>query len=784
MQTHPARKPFVALFLALAVAWLGGGCTPSGPRALLQGAALIRKGKYEAAITKLKIATDLIRNDARAWNYLGLAYHGAGQYGEAIIAYQRAQQLDQNLAEARYNLGELYLEQGNPVSASDEFSIFTALRPKSVDGWLRLGDANLQNQRYDRAQTSYYIAINLKRETPEAFNGLGLILLQRKDPRDAYKYFVEATKYDADYAPAILNMAVVADSYLNALPTALTKYREYLAKAPDASNAAAVKAAVRRLDTIVNPKPPPREEPKAIIAENETPPETETSAQSAQQVAARESSKPRGTEKGPSVTSALTNQHTPPKQQNVVKERSATKPNATSEVKVSTTKPGERPVAEKTVGASVVKTNETKIANPQKVAMQPPEKTSPVTNAPPQIATQTPPPATHTPPVQLAKNDVKSGTNLPAKAAPDKASEEIGQETKVAVKTEPPPTGNVVTNTASGVADEKVAVKTPEKAKEEPPLEEVKLAEVSLPPPTEIKTPEEDIPAAKTETEPTQEAVTKAEPTPATVKPAPQNAEALPRVDNKPTEEKHGFFQRINPVNLFRSSKPEEPAKRSDEIVTPLPPEDSPTESVASQATQSQTSEKPRLGAKAEPSAVTPMPPSVSFPRYQYGKIKKPTAGDRSAAERLFSRGVDAQNRRDPAGAATFFAAAAAADSTYYAAHYNLGLVAYSEGQLFKALSAFETALVLDPHSVDARYNFALSLQKAGFPLDAAHELETLLAEKPDDTRSRLLLGNVYAQDLKNTPAAREQYGKVLELAPQHPQATAIRYWLVQHPVE
>ena len=142
MQTHSPRRPYAALYLALAlVAWLGTGCAPSGPNALLQGEELVRKGNYEAAITKLKIATDLLRNDARAWNYLGLAYHGAGQYGEAIISYQRAQQLDQDLAAARYNLGELYLEQGNPVSAADELSIFTALQPKSLAGWVRLGDA-------------------------------------------------------------------------------------------------------------------------------------------------------------------------------------------------------------------------------------------------------------------------------------------------------------------------------------------------------------------------------------------------------------------------------------------------------------------------------------------------------------------------------------------------------------------------------------------------------------------------------------------------------------------
>ena len=76
MPTHSIRKPFTAFFFALiAVVCLGTGCTPSGPKALLQGEQLIRKGKHAAAIAKLRIATELMRNEPRAWNYLGLAYH-------------------------------------------------------------------------------------------------------------------------------------------------------------------------------------------------------------------------------------------------------------------------------------------------------------------------------------------------------------------------------------------------------------------------------------------------------------------------------------------------------------------------------------------------------------------------------------------------------------------------------------------------------------------------------------------------------------------------------------
>lgn len=724
MQTHSPRRSFAALYLALALmAWLGAGCAPSGPKALLQGEELVRKGNYEAAIAKLKIATDLLRNDARAWNYLGLAYHGAGQYGEAIISYQRAQQLDQNLAAARYNLGELYLEQGNPVSAADELAIFTALQPKSVEGWVRLGDAHLQNQRLDRAQTSYYTALNLKRETPEAFNGLGLILLQRKNPRDAYRYFVEANKYDSNYAPAILNMAVVAQSHLSALPTALTKYREYLAKAPDAPNASAVQAAIRQLDAELNPRPV-REETRVAVAEP------------------------------PAAPAPATNRPAP----------------AVARTEVSPPKPTNAVPAANTNAAPVLVTR----TNPPTTTVA-----SAATNARPATASNrpAPAPATNKPPVQVAKADI------PAAPPATKPATEVRPATETATASKPAPVRESVPTVpqekavANSTSSEPSQAQTPPPVaviEEEPPLEVVTLEETVIQPAGEIE------PATEIQATTTPPPVI----TPAST--AQTSAPQMARVEEPAQPERRGFFQRINPVNLFRSDDDDESSKRPMSKVTPLPPDTSaaPTEEPV-QSTPAPTTvalaRQPEASAPATP-APTPAPAPVTGPRYQYGKIKQPVAGDRPTAERLFERGIGAQSRRDAGGAATFFAAAAEADPSYFAAHYNLGLAGYSAGQWFKALSAFETALVLEPNSAEARYNFALTLQKSGFPVDAARELETLLQQRPEDTRAMLLLGNVYAQDLREIPAARRQYQQVLAREPQHPQATGIRYWLAAHP--
>ena len=103
-------------------------------------------------------------------------------------------------------------------------------------------------------------------------------------------------------------------------------------------------------------------------------------------------------------------------------------------------------------------------------------------------------------------------------------------------------------------------------------------------------------------------------------------------------------------------------------------------------------------------------------------------------------------------------------------------------GDLLKSTAAYETALALEPDSASARFNFALALQRGGYLRDAARELEKLLVKTPDDAGAHFVLANLLSQDFKQPAKARPHYLRVLDLRPQHPQATAIRFWLRENP--
>jgi tetratricopeptide (TPR) repeat protein len=159
-------ESWIGLLVGLLLVAAMGGCTPPGPRALLQGERFLQQGKPAEAVARLEEATTLLPADARAWNFLGLAYQAASRPADAAKAYAQALALDRNLAAARFNLGCLWLEQNQPTQAVLELTTFTSLQLNSAVGWLKLGQAQLRAGQPDAAVTSFTRVLQLKVRPP------------------------------------------------------------------------------------------------------------------------------------------------------------------------------------------------------------------------------------------------------------------------------------------------------------------------------------------------------------------------------------------------------------------------------------------------------------------------------------------------------------------------------------------------------------------------------------------------------------------------------------------
>ena len=207
---------------------------------------------------------------------------------------------------------------------------------------------------------------------------------------------------------------------------------------------------------------------------------------------------------------------------------------------------------------------------------------------------------------------------------------------------------------------------------------------------------------------------------------------------------------------------------------------------------------KPVQVAKVDrPNPQSPIPPVIPKPtvakvelpnvpgiaRYAYAKPKRPAGGDREKARDKFNEAYQAHRQNQLEKAQAAYREALALDPGHQQAHQNLALaILQSSGDVKAALPVYETALSLNPLSMNARYGFARALDQAKFPLDSASEYQNLLKMYPTYTPGHLELANLYSQQLQRADLARTHYQRVLALKPTHAQASVIREWLQAHP--
>jgi tetratricopeptide (TPR) repeat protein len=269
MMTTQKRRRFQFNLVVVAAVGMGlTACGPPGAHELRQGERYIQEGQYSEAIAVLRDAARILADaphpaQAKAWNLVGLASQGLGQFDAADNAYRQALKLDRDDAAIDYNLGCLRLQQSNFPGAIDDLTTYITLRPKDFRGHLRLASAHFhyalelragadRNRFLEAARKDLETADSIT-VSAEAANTLGVLQMQRRSPnaesiRAAAANFELALRRDPHYAPALLNLAIVSQQYFNNSGKALPLYRQYLALAPSPPHAKEVKDLVKDLD--------------------------------------------------------------------------------------------------------------------------------------------------------------------------------------------------------------------------------------------------------------------------------------------------------------------------------------------------------------------------------------------------------------------------------------------------------------------------------------------------------------------------------------------------------
>lgn len=167
-----------------------------------------------------------------------------------------------------------------------------------------------------------------------------------------------------------------------------------------------------------------------------------------------------------------------------------------------------------------------------------------------------------------------------------------------------------------------------------------------------------------------------------------------------------------------------------------------------------------------------------SFPRYEFGKIEIPLDGDRLKARPFFLDGVQAYKAKQSQLAIDFFEQAVEKDPGYFEAQFNLGILYLQTSQNLKAVTAFEKSTFIRPKDMNVTYNLGRSLGQMDFVADAIELLDQVIQTNPEHLGAHFTRAKLYQEKVKDIPQAVKDYQRVLEIKPDHPQSTNIRYWL------
>jgi arylsulfatase A-like enzyme/cytochrome c-type biogenesis protein CcmH/NrfG len=161
--------------------------------------------------------------------YLGSEYEKGGKYDEAMRVYQNAVEKGAENARLLSRMGDLYLRSGKKEDAIAAYEKAGRLNPLNSSTQSNLGTAYLETGRVAEAERVFQFVLTTE-EYAAAYNGLGLVSIQRQDPATARAYFEKAVQLDPDMVEAQLNLGLIY-KMAGDIPRARTCFEAFLAKA-------------------------------------------------------------------------------------------------------------------------------------------------------------------------------------------------------------------------------------------------------------------------------------------------------------------------------------------------------------------------------------------------------------------------------------------------------------------------------------------------------------------------------------------------------------------------
>jgi len=203
--------------------------------ALRQAVGFLQAGRFDPAETLLREAIDLEHDLPEAHFRMGELHERRGELEDAADCHELAVHFDPGYIPAHYALAALHKSQGRHAQAAEHYQRVVELSPEDAAAHTNLCWALYETAAYDIARQHGERAIAIDPKLTEAHHNLGLVLREVGEPARAVQHIQRAL----ELKPRAETAAALAHAYrdLGRLKEAIASYDRALRLKPDLGDA-------------------------------------------------------------------------------------------------------------------------------------------------------------------------------------------------------------------------------------------------------------------------------------------------------------------------------------------------------------------------------------------------------------------------------------------------------------------------------------------------------------------------------------------------------------------
>jgi tetratricopeptide (TPR) repeat protein len=204
------------------------------------GVALLREAlqlaqfqQYEPALSRAKLATQLLPNAEESWALLGGLYLNTDKLDLGIQSLEKSLAINPKNPGVNFSLGSAYFRKANYAAAERALQTGLTLKPDVPEALFDLGNTYLKLSRFDEAISVYKKAVEKDQKFWPALNNIGLVSYEQGKVNDAIQSWKAAITIDEKSIEPKLAMAVALysqgqkDQGVSLAATALATDRRY-----------------------------------------------------------------------------------------------------------------------------------------------------------------------------------------------------------------------------------------------------------------------------------------------------------------------------------------------------------------------------------------------------------------------------------------------------------------------------------------------------------------------------------------------------------------------------